>query len=338
MVHFSHVQLFPMPATNPAQYTAITAFSVSFVVNLLLSSHWLRHLATDTPGHRSLHQQPTPRTGGLGIIAGVGATSALSHAWPMQWLIALSILILISLLDDFVGLHASTRLFAQTCSSSIALYWLIPESQTHILLPTLILVSIWATNLFNFMDGSNGLAGGMALIGFAWLALFSWNSAPDIALLCLALAAASSGFLCLNFWSGKIFMGDSGSTLLGLMMALLGIAGWLRNIWPAWLPIIVFSPFIVDASLTLLKRMLAKQRFWEAHREHYYQRLIRSGWTHRKLALAEYGLMLLCGSVAAIAKAQNNLFVISTWLALSVFYWIIVRSIDRRWKHFVANH
>lgn len=338
MVHFSHVQLFPMPTINPAPYTAITAFSVSFVVNLLLSSHWLRHLATDLPGHRSLHQQPTPRTGGLGIIAGIGVASAILPVWPTQWLIALCILILISLLDDFIGLRASTRLFAQTCSSSIALYWLIPEGQANILLPILILVSIWATNLFNFMDGANGLAGGMALIGFAWLTLFSWSSAPDIALLCLTLSAASGGFLCLNFGSGKIFMGDSGSTLLGLMMALLGITGWLRHIWPAWLPIMVFSPFVVDASLTLFKRMLAKQRFWEAHREHYYQRLIRSGWTHRKLALAEYGLMLLCGSAATLAKAQNNLLVISTWLALSVFCWIIVRSIDRRWKHFVANH
>lgn len=338
MVHFSHVQLFPMPAINPAPYTAITAFSVSFVVNLLLSSRWLRHLATDLPGHRSLHQQPTPRTGGLGIIAGVGITSAISLVWPMQWLIALSILILISLLDDFVGLRASTRLFAQTCSGSIALYWLIPEGQANILLPILILVSIWATNLYNFMDGANGLAGGMALIGFGWLALFSWNSAPDIAFLCLAISAASGGFLCLNFWSGKIFMGDSGSTLLGLMMGLLGITGWLRQVWPSWLPLMVFSPFIIDASLTLLKRLLARQRFWEAHREHYYQRLIRSGWTHRKLALSEYGLMLLCGTAAMIAKAQGNSFVISTWLALLAFYWIIMRSIDRRWKHFVANH
>lgn len=338
MVHFSHVQLFPMPAINPAPYTAITAFSVSFVVNLLLSSHWLRHLATDLPGHRSLHQQPTPRTGGLGIIAGIGAASAILLVWPTQWLIALCILVLISLLDDFIELRASTRLFAQTCSSSFALYWLIPEGQANILLPILILVSIWATNLFNFMDGANGLAGGMALIGFAWLALFSWGSAPDIALLCLTLSAASGGFLCLNFGSGKIFMGDSGSTLLGLMMALLSITGWLRHIWPAWLPIMVFSPFIVDASLTLLKRMLAKERFWEAHREHYYQRLIRSGWTHNKLALSEYGLMLLCGALAMIAKTQNNLLVITTWLALLVIYRIIIHLIDRRWTHFVANH
>lgn len=338
MVHFSHVQLFPMSAINPAPYTAIAAFSVSFVVNLLLSSQWLRHLATDLPGHRSLHQQPTPRTGGLGIIAGIGVASAILLVWPTQWLIALCILILISLLDDFIGLHASTRLFAQTCSSSIALYWLIPEGQANILLPILILVSIWATNLFNFMDGANGLAGGMALIGFAWLALFSWDSAPDIALLCLTLSAASGGFLCLNFGSGKIFMGDSGSTLLGLMMALLGITGWQRHIWPAWLPLMVFSPFIVDASLTLLKRMLAKQLLWEAHREHYYQRLICSGWTHSKLALSEYALMLLCGALAMIAKAQNNLLVITTWLALLVIYWIIIHLIDRRWTHFVANH
>jgi UDP-N-acetylmuramyl pentapeptide phosphotransferase/UDP-N-acetylglucosamine-1-phosphate transferase len=327
-----------MPEINPLLDIAITAFSVSFVVNLLLSSNWLRHLAADLPGHRSLHQHPTPRTGGLGIITGIGITSALSLTLPIQWLAASSILITISLLDDFIGLRASTRLITQICSGGIAVYWLIPDGQANILLPILILVSIWATNLFNFMDGANGLAGGMALIGFGWLALFSWNNAPDIALLCLALAAASSGFLCLNFWSGRIFMGDSGSTLLGLMMALLGIAGWLRHVWPSWLPLMVFSPFIIDASLTLAKRIFAKQRFWEAHREHYYQRLIRSGWTHRKLALAEYGLMLLCGALAQIAKTQNNLFVIAICLALLAIYWIIIHLIDRRWTHFVANH
>lgn len=133
-------------------------------------------------------------------------------------------------------------------------------------------------------------------------------------------------------------MGDTGSTLLGLMMALLGIAGSLRQIWPSWLPLMVFSPFIIDASLTLLQRILRKQRFWEAHREHYYQRLIRSGWTHRKLALAAYGLMLMCGSMAMIVKTQNNSIVITAWLAMLTFYWIITYLIDRRWKRFAPHH
>ncbi len=327
-----------MPETIPPLHMALSVFSVSFVVNLLLSSKWLRHLAMDQPGHRSLHQHATPRTGGLGIIAGLLCASLFWLDWPMQWLVALGILTAISLADDFVSLPARIRLLAQLCSGTIGLYWLMPTTHLWLWLPTLILVSIWATNLYNFMDGANGLAGGMGMIGFGWLAVASWQTAPDLAGISLALAAASAGFWCVNFWSGRIFMGDAGSTLLGMSAALLGISGSLRHIWPFWLPIMIFSPFIADASLTLAKRIYGRQRFWEAHREHYYQRLIRSGWSHRRLATVAYLLMMFCGGLSILTASQSNAMVITIWFALLLIYWIMISLIDSRWKHFADSH
>lgn len=323
-----------MSETIPLLHIATAAFSVSFVVNLLLGSKWLRHLATDQPGHRSLHQQATPRTGGLGIIAGLCCASLPWLNWPNQWLAGLGLLAIISIADDFASLPAILRLLAQAASSAIATFWLPGADSDWVLLPALILTTVWATNLYNFMDGANGLAGGMGMIGFAWLAVASWPQAPDLAGICVALTAASSGFWVVNFWSGRIFMGDAGSTLLGMSAALIGIAGTIRQIWPFWVPLMVFSPFIADASLTLAKRIWHKQRFWEAHRDHYYQRLIRSGWSHRQLSLSAYALMLSCGLLAILLSHARNAIVISFWLALLLIYRIIFHLIDKRWNHF----
>ena len=111
-------------------------------------------------------------------------------------------------------------------------------------------------------------------------------------------------------------MGDAGSIPLGFLAGGFGLAGWQAGVWPAWFPVLVFSPFIVDASVTLMRRALRRQRIWQAHCEHYYQRLVRSGWGHRKTALAGYALMLACGAVAFLgaslpAAAQATLLVIA---------------------------
>ena len=96
-------------------------------------------------------------------------------------------------------------------------------------------------------------------------------------------------------------MGDAGSIPLGFLAAAIGILGNLVNAWPWWFPLLVFSPFIVDATVTLLKRTVSGKKIWVAHREHYYQRLVLLGWSHKKLAIAEYALMLACAASALYA-------------------------------------
>ena len=113
-----------------------------------------------------------------------------------------------------------------------------------------------------------------------------------------------------------MFLGDAGSTTFGYLAAGLGLIGWRDGAWSLWFPMLVFSPFIVDATVTLLRRMVQGERFWQAHRTHYYQRLVLSGWSHRKTSLVEYGVMCACG-IGALAFQQTTgsyqLVIVGIW-------------------------
>jgi UDP-GlcNAc:undecaprenyl-phosphate/decaprenyl-phosphate GlcNAc-1-phosphate transferase len=195
----------------------------------------------------------------------------------------------------------------------------------------MLLLTVWMTNLYNFMDGSDGLAGGMTLFGFTFYgiaALLVHNE--TLAMMNFAVGAATLGFLYYNFPPARVFMGDAGSIPLGFLVAAMGLWGWQQGCWSAWFPLLVFSPFIADASVTLLKRTLRGVKITEAHREHYYQRAILLGWSHRKLALVEYLLMLGSGSLALLGLNQKF-----PWQAILVcagIYGVLMLSLDMAWK------
>ena len=126
-------------------------------------------------------------------------------------------------------------------------------------------------------------------------------------------------------------MGDAGSIPIGYLAAALGMAGWAAGLWPLTFPLLVFSPFIVDASATLLRRLVRRESVWQAHRSHYYQRLVRMGWSHRRLALLEYGVMAAAG-VSGLALALHPAWQSGIVLAWAVFYGLLAVAIDRRWK------
>jgi UDP-GlcNAc:undecaprenyl-phosphate/decaprenyl-phosphate GlcNAc-1-phosphate transferase len=198
---------------------------------------------------------------------------------------------------------------------------------------TALLLTVWMTNLFNFMDGSDGLAGGMALFGFTFYgiaALFAHNE--TLAMLNFTIGAAALGFLYYNFPPAKVFMGDAGSITLGFLVAAMGLWGWQQECWAPWFPLLVFSPFIADASVTLVKRTLRGVKITEAHREHYYQRAILLGWGHRKLALVEYVLMLVNGVLALLAL--NQPFPWQTFLVCLGIYAALMLPLDVAWRRF----
>src|SRR6266581_4435508 len=113
---------------------------------------------------------------------------------------------------------------------------------------------LWVTNLYNFMDGSDGLAGGMTVAGFAFLGAGAWMSGDEALLIeCAIVAAAGAAFLLFNFPPARLFMGDAGSVPIGFLAAVLSLSGWRDGDWPFWFPAAVFAPFIADATLTLLK-------------------------------------------------------------------------------------
>jgi UDP-N-acetylmuramyl pentapeptide phosphotransferase/UDP-N-acetylglucosamine-1-phosphate transferase len=197
----------------------------------------------------------------------------------------------------------------------------------------LVLAIVWMTNLYNFMDGSDGLAGGMALFGFGAYALGAWLAGDAVmAVASGAIAAAALTFLAFNFPPAKVFMGDAGSIPLGFLAAALGLIGWHAGNWPLWFPMLVFSPFIVDATVTLARRVLRGERFWQAHRTHYYQRLVQLGWGHRNTALAEYALMAVCGAGALWALGQPGAARLSLLAGAALVYVALAVLVDLAWR------
>lgn len=283
----------------------------------------------DHPNERSLHATATPRIGGLGIMSGVLAAAVwLADAALLPVVLAAFALAAMSLLDDLRGLPVRVRFLAHFVAAAGCLIAL-GLGGWALLAGTLAVV--WMTNLYNFMDGSDGLAGGMAAIGFGALALAAWlGGAPGLAAFCAAIAAAALAFLRFNFPPARLFMGDAGSIPLGFMAATLGILGAQQGVWPGLFPLLVFSPFVVDASVTLARRALRGEKVWQAHRSHYYQRVVLLGATHRQLALAAYALML---SMAALAFALRSFPQHAAWVLIlsAAVYLLIFRAIDRSW-------
>ena len=319
---------------------AVAAGFSAVVVAGILRTGW--SWALDRPGERSLHSEPTPRTGGLGLMLGLIvaalAFEIVQGGW--NWLESFAALALagISLIDDKRGLSVQIRLVAHLAISGLyAALVLSTVTPAHLALILLAGVGLaGCANLYNFMDGANGLAGGMAAIGFG---AFAWCSAPqDLALaaMSLALAGAALGFLPFNL-KGRIFMGDSGSVPLGFLAGALGLAGWRSGLWTWWFPLLVFAPFVVDAGVTLAKRALRGDRFWQAHREHYYQRMVLMGISHGRLAAMEYVLMAGCTLAAVWALNLGIQGRGAVFATIGVSFLAIMLVIDARWKRFVAQ-
>ncbi len=312
----------------------LTAFAAALVTVWWLARSRLSTLALDRPNPRSLHQTPVPRTGGIGIHAGIllaWATTA-PHLPSLLWL-ALALLLAVSFLDDVRGVPVIARLAAHLLAAgAVAASLLSGEfGLAGVILATLAMA--WMANLYNFMDGSDGLAGGMALFGFLFYGIAAWLAgSTGFALLNFSIAAAAAGFLVFNFPPARIFMGDVGSVPLGFLAAAFGIIGWLQHDWTWWFPVLVFSPFIVDASVTLLRRLLRGERVWEAHRDHYYQRLVQLGWGHRGTALAEYALMLACGILGLLVLGLPMAQQIIALAATAAVYLALIAAIERTWR------
>lgn len=310
----------------PPMISALVTLLLTLI--LTLSKHGT---IQDIPNERSLHSEPVPRTGGIALMAGLLAGWVLLFKFWAWWIVLpLLGLFVLSLVDDVRGLSPKLRLAGHFVAALVVVFgsgtgwlWMLP----------VLLYVVWMTNLYNFMDGSDGMAGGMALFGFTFYGfagLMAGNEA--FAMLSFSVGAASLGFLYHNFHPARVFLGDAGSIPLGFMASAFGVWGWRQGYWPVWFPILVFSPFVVDATLTLLKRMRNREKLTQAHRNHYYQRLVQMGWGHRNTAIAEYVLMCLAGVSALIAlglsvKAQANLLAWWAAIYLGLSMWI-----DRRWR------
>lgn len=330
---------------------AVAAFSISawLTHRLTRSSSWLYLL--DHPNERSLHAHPTPRTGGVAILAtcylcaGVALLYLGSATAVLLWLGTAGLVVgAISFVDDRAGVAAVYRLGVHAAAAAMVVLGGFALSRIDLPGPVFGvqpfvgalasgLFIVWMINLYNFMDGMDGFAGGMAVFGFGSFAVLGWLSGHEaFAVLSLVIAASSAGFLLFNFPPARIFMGDVGSAPLGLFVGAFSIWGAKESVFPIWVALLVFSPFTVDATVTLVRRLLRGERVWEAHKSHYYQRLVQAGWGHKRTVLWEYALMLGCaisGIWAARQSATAQWGVIAGWSAGYALLGVLVSRRER---------
>lgn len=329
----------------------VAAFVASALVSGLFARYRGRWALLDMPNHRSLHADATPRSGGIGILAGLSAGVVLSgmNALPgAGWsLSAFFLVAAVSFGDDVHGLPPYLRFTVHAIAaallvfpagyglSAIALPGVSWHAPVWLLDGISLLFVIWMVNLYNFMDGMDGLAGGMACFGFGTLALLgTLGGAPGYALAALVVASAAAGFLTTNFPPARLFMGDLGSGSLGFLAALFLLWADRTGLFPLWLGGMVFSPFIVDATWTLIRRSAEGKQPWQAHREHFYQRLVSLGWSHRRTVLWTYALMLKCSLLAVACfwfTASGVQGTLLGWLAAVYLALIaVIKTMERR--------
>lgn len=279
----------------------------------------------DLPNARSAHTQATPRGGGVGLFVGlllsVAAVSVLLQGWPpiiWQLLMVTALLVVVGIVDDVSGAAVSLRFLLYSlaaCAGALLLLWPAPA---WLLLPAAFYI-LWMMNLFNFMDGIDGIAAAetiFACVAIAGLTAWQDGDSPYL-LFCLLLAGAAGGFLCWNWSPARLFMGDAGSISLGFLLAVLSILGELTGAVPLVCWLILLAVFIADASLTLLWRVATGEVITQAHSSHLYQRLARHWQSHRRVVL----LMLVYNTLyllplAAIALVWSQW----QWAALAAAY------------------
>lgn len=287
------------------------AFACSALVAGLVARHGESLGLLHAPNHRSSHCHPTPSGGAIGIVF-AGLLSALwlglgERYW--QALLAAIFIAGIGLWDDVRYLPAWGRLTAQVCACLATVYVYEAGLPSAVLLGALLLAGVWWINLFNFMDGIDGLAAVQAIFMLLSAAGLAVIVQPEVLnqpewLWMLVLASATLGFLSWNWPPARVFMGDVGSTFLAYVQFFLALitisSGWLSL--PVWL--ILGAVFTTDATLTLLRRMFQGDRWWEAHREHAYQRLARYWGSHRNVTLLVLSIDVLFLLPLAIAAQR----------------------------------
>jgi len=282
------------------------------LASALLCGIWLsfarKHSWLDHPDHRSSHTRATPSSGGAGVMLALALSVAVAAGSGVNWgaaywlLLGLALmLMLVGLIDDRHNVPPMLRLGAYGLCCAVLVWVLdfhlaIPAISAWIILPLLVLGLLWFLNLYNFMDGIDGLAALQCFLAAASASLLAFLAgAPVFSLFCLLLALSQLGFLYWNWPPARLFMGDAGSIPSGFLLGGLALYGASTGALPLGCWLVLLAGFITDASWTLIERLLRGVSVTEAHREHAYQRLSRYWGSHTAvdcLLLALYALWL----------------------------------------------
>jgi Fuc2NAc and GlcNAc transferase len=277
---------------------------VSVLATGAMRAYALRKNMLDIPNSRSSHAAPVPRGGGVAMVSAFFlGTLALTCLGIMDAAFSRALagssawVALVGFLDDHKSLPTSVRFFVQLASATllVALLGGVPAANlanwglhgTLVGAAIAVLVVVWSTNLFNFMDGIDGIAASEAIFVAASAGFLNWyaRGSFELTAVMICIASATSGFLVWNWPPAKIFMGDVGSGFLGFTLAALGLAASRQGTLPLEVLGILGGVFFVDATITLLRRLFRGERVSQAHRTHAYQHLARRFGSHQAVTL-----------------------------------------------------
>lgn len=318
----------------------------------LLLTGWVRRNAAnwsvlDRPTGRGVHDATTPRGGGLAVAiavlgsVGVGWAAGLIDAMLASALLGGGFVIaLVGWLDDRYDLTPVTRLVVHFAAGIFAVVLLggLPEIRLGAAAVPLgwlgdavaVVGVVWAINLYNFMDGIDGLAAGEAVQVGAGAALLSlWLGDVGTALACALVAGSALGFLRWNWAPARIFLGDTGSGLFGFMFATIALFAERGEGLAAWAWLLLLGVFGFDATVTLIRRVVRGDRWYRPHRLHAYQRLAGSGWSHARVVLGVAALNGWLLALAAVGTLRPGLFgpVVATALASLLAAYLAVERV-----------
>ncbi|MFN4283704.1 MAG: MraY family glycosyltransferase [Alphaproteobacteria bacterium] len=317
---------------------ALVAALSWFATRLTLG--WLeRRAILDRPNERSSHSRPTPRGGGIAVTGALLAGGAALAVWQgggsELWVVlgGTAALALLSWLDDLADLSAALRFGAHILVVAAALFALPAGAAVFQgLLPPWLdrlaagLIWLWFINLYNFMDGIDGMSGVETMtlgLGLFALALMIPGALDMVGWMGLIAAAAALGFLLWNWHPARLFLGDVGSVPLGFLLGWLLLEAAAAGQWAAALILPLY--YLADASITLARRALRGEKVWRAHREHFYQRPAARGWPHDRIMLrviAANLVLIACALISAwgadlpaLAVAICAVGLLLAWLA-----------------------
>jgi UDP-N-acetylmuramyl pentapeptide phosphotransferase/UDP-N-acetylglucosamine-1-phosphate transferase len=307
------------------------AVGLAFLVALVLAPALVRFAIgrnlLDVPNARSSHEVPTPRLGGLAVIAGVWAAAPFISD-TFLFLAAATLAGLVGVLDDFVDLPFWLKAAGQATVAFILLFLVPPPISLAAgpLWPVALLFGVvWVValvNAYNFMDGIDGIAGGTAILNALFLATLLGTTGLRA---CLAvLAAAVAGFLAWNISPARIFLGDSGSHFVGFFLGAVALytepVGEPGSPYGPYLAFLVaaaiFTPFLFDTAFTLVRRATARKNIFAAHREHVYQRITPDPASHRQVSIVYFAFSALAGIAAVLASGGTLLLLLLAGILL----------------------
>ena len=318
----------------------LSCLIVSALLTGLVRGYALKRGVVDRPTARGLHEVPVARGGGAAILAAVSAclialmaVGAVAPRLGAPWVACGLGFGLLGWVDDHIDLSAAVRFVCQltlAITFCLTLPSVVPIDPVGLMLVALgAIVMVWMVNLYNFMDGADGFAALEAVVvAGVGAVILSMAGAEQEMRIAALVAGGSAGFLFWNWSPARIFMGDVGSYFLGFQFGALILYGAIAGTG-AWIWLILLAPFITDASLTLIRRMVKREQWWQAHRTHLYQRLIVSGWSHARVCVALLVITIVPlapAAVIVVCYPAMGLSTTATIYVLAAIIWTAINS------------